>query len=344
MTDDAETVQMTHGSGGRLGRELVESVFGSALANNILNRLDDAACLEVQGRLAFTIDGHVVSPLFFPGGDIGRLSVTGTVNDLAVMGATPLYIALGVVIEEGFPLQTLRLITESMRKAAGEAGVEVVTGDTKVVERGAADGVFITTSGIGLIPEGVSPSGSGARPGDAVVFSGTLGDHGAAILSRRQGLEFDSKLKSDCAPLNSLVREMLAASARVHAMRDPTRGGLAAALNEIAAASEVAIEIEEETLPVKPSVRAACELFGLDPLLLANEGKLVAFIPEEDAGSVLAAMRSHPLGAEAAIIGRVVDPAAGAGLSGPFRVFARTVLGGLRIIRMPAGEQLPRIC
>jgi len=332
-------VLLAHGSGGRLTQELVGQVFGKTLSNPILDLMDDAATLDIDGRLAFTIDSHVVSPIFFPGGDIGRLSLTGTVNDLAMMGATPLYISAGFIIEEGFRVADLEKIAGSVAAAASEAEVQVVAGDTKVVERGAAAGIFIPTCGVGSIPEGVSISGSGARPGDAVIVSGSVGDHGATILSSREGIEFDLPLESDCAPLGGLVRDMLAVSDRIHVLRDPTRGGVAATLNEIAASSNVDIEIEEEVIPCRAEVRAACELLGLDPLVLANEGKLLAFVAEQDAEKVLDAMRSHRHGAAAELVGYV----RAAGGSRP-RVYARTVLGSRRILSMPTGEQLPRIC
>ncbi len=331
-------VLLAHGSGGRLGRELVESVFATAFDNEVLARMEDAALLDVGGRLAMTIDGHVVSPLFFPGGDIGRLAVTGTVNDLAMSGARPLHIAAGFVIEEGLEQEVLSRIAASMREAAAEAGVDIVAGDTKVVERGAADGLFITTCGIGTVSAGVEISAAAARPGDAVLVSGSLGDHGTTILCQREGMSLESDLESDCAPLNGLVEAMLSASGEeIHCLRDPTRGGLAAVLNEIATASGVAIEIKEEHLPIRSQVRAACELLGLDPLVLANEGKLVAFVDAGAANVVLEAMRAHPRGREAAIIGSV------AAAEKP-RVYLRTQLGSRRILVMPAGEQLPRIC
>jgi len=320
-------------------QELVERLFSKTLDNPILSRMDDAASLELEGRIAFTVDSHVVSPIFFPGGDIGRLSMTGTINDLAMIGARPLYISAGFIIEEGFLLSELETIVASMRKAAEEAGVQVVAGDTKVVERGAADGVFITTSGVGSIPDGVRISGSNAKPGDAIIVSGTIGDHGATILSKREGMDFEVELQSDCAPLGRLVEDMLAASDGVHVLRDPTRGGVAATLNEIAISSGVDIEIEEEKIPYRGEVRAACELLGLDPLVLANEGKLVAFVAEEQTGVVLEAMKAHHYGTDAAIIGMVSEVET----SRP-RVYARTLLGSRRILSMPTGEQLPRIC
>ncbi|MHB8793292.1 MAG: hydrogenase expression/formation protein HypE [Thermoleophilia bacterium] len=332
-------ILLAHGSGGRMTQELVRQLFGKTLGNPILDRMDDAASLEIEGRVAFTVDSHVVSPIFFPGGDIGRLSMTGTVNDLAMIGARPLYITAGFIIEEGFLIRDLERIVASMREAADEAGVQVVAGDTKVVERGAADGVFITTSGVGSIPQDVNISGSNARPGDAVIVSGSIGDHGATILSKREGMEFETELKSDCAPLGGLVEDMLAASSGVHVLRDPTRGGLAATLNEIAYSSNIDVEIDESTIPYQGEVRATCELLGLDPLVLANEGKLVAFVANKEAPSVLAAMRANRYAADATIIGQVAVVES----SRP-RVYARTLLGSRRIISMPTGEQLPRIC
>ncbi len=336
---DDERVLLAHGSGGRLTHELIEQLFGRHLGNPILDRMDDAATLEVKGRLAFTVDSHVVSPIFFPGGDIGRLSLTGTVNDLAMMGARPLYISAGFIIEEGFAIADLDTIAASMREAADEAEVQVVAGDTKVVERGSGDGVFITTCGIGSIPPGVEISGANAKPGDSVIVSGSIGDHGAAILSKRQGMDFDVELKSDCAPLGGLVSVMLEATSQIHVLRDPTRGGVAATLNEIGTASNVDIGIDEERIPYRSEVRAACELLGLDPLILANEGKLLAFVAGEDAGRVLEAMHAHPYGIDAAVIGSVKEVEA----TRP-RVYARTLLGSRRILSMPTGEQLPRIC
>lgn len=318
-------------------QELIDSVFAGALSNQILDRMEDAATLDFQGRLACTIDSHVVSPLFFPGGDIGRLSVTGTVNDLAVAGATPLHLTAGFIIEEGFAIDDLKVIVGSMREAAVEGGVDIIAGDTKVVEKGAADGVFITTCGIGIVPDGVRISAAAATPGDTVIVSGTIGDHGIAILGQRQGIEIATGLESDCAPLGSLVGDMLASSKRVRVMRDPTRGGLAATLNEISQASGAAIEVTEGSIPYKTEVRSACELLGLDPLVLANEGKLVAIVAEQDADAVLEAMRANRYGRDAAIIGSVEAA------DSP-RVYARTLLGSRRIISMPTGEQLPRIC
>ena len=328
---------LAHGSGGKLSQQLIESVFAGSLSNSILDRMEDSATLDFQGRLACSIDGHVVSPVFFPGGDIGRLSVTGTVNDLAVSGAVPLYLTAGFIIEEGFALEDLTVIVDSMRAAAEEASVSIIAGDTKVVEKGAADGVFITTCGIGLVPDGIDISVAHAAPGDVVIVSGTIGDHGIAILGKREGIEIATSLASDCAPLGSLVSDMLAASSRIRVMRDPTRGGLAATLNEIARASGVTIEVEEESIPYRTEVRSACELLGLDPLVLANEGKLVALVAEEQADAVLEAMRANVYGAGAVTIGRVYA-------ADKPRVHARTILGSRRVISMPTGEQLPRIC
>lgn len=332
-----DQVLLAHGSGGRMTQELIASVFSDAFTNPILDRMEDSAVIDVDGRLAFTVDSHVVSPLFFPGGDIGRLALTGTVNDLAMSGAVPRYISAGFIIEEGLLLSDLKRSVHSMSEAAREAGVAVVAGDTKVVEKGAADGLFITTSGIGVIPAGVDLSASGARSGDTVIVSGNIGDHGVTILSCREGISFESGLTSDCAPLGDLTAAMLSTSGKIHALRDPTRGGLAATLNEIAAASGVVISVDEALIPYRSQVRAACELLGLDPLALANEGKLVALVAPEDADAVLEAMRGHPLGAEAAVIGSVLS-------SGKPRVQVRTQLGSNRVLLMPSGEQLPRIC
>ncbi|MBN1440673.1 MAG: hydrogenase expression/formation protein HypE [Anaerolineales bacterium] len=332
-----ERVILGHGSGGRLSRDLLERVILPALGDCAPRSLDDSAILDGgAGNLAFTTDGHVVQPLEFPGGDIGRLAVCGAVNDLAMVGAEPVALSLGCILEEGFPLETLSRILVSAREAAREAGVYLAAGDTKVVERGKADGLFLTTSGIGRLPPGRKISGAGAKPGDIVILSGTIGDHGIAVLSAREGLGFETDLKSDVAPLNGLVAAMLAAG-EVHALRDPTRGGLATALAEIAAQSGAGIELHETAIPVHGPVRAACEMLGFDPLYVANEGKLVACAAERDAREILAAMRAHPYGAEAAVIGRVrEDP--------HHRVHLRTAIGGTRIVDMLPGEMLPRIC
>ncbi|MEW6034118.1 MAG: hydrogenase expression/formation protein HypE [Chloroflexota bacterium] len=333
-----DKVLLGHGSGGRLSHELVRKVFVPSLNNPLLSKLDDSAVFEIGGRIAFTTDSYVVSPIFFPGGDIGKLSVCGTVNDLAMCGATPLYLSLSLILEEGFPLEHLRRIVASVKQAAEEAEVQIVTGDTKVVDRGSADGIFITTSGVGAIPQGIDISGSNARPGDRVILSGPIGDHGVAVLSRQEGLEFSVPVESDCAPMNRLVAGMLRASPAIHALRDPTRGGLATTLNEIAAQSGVSIGIEEKRIPIHDGVRAACELLGLDPLYVANEGKLVAMVSPEAAEAVLAAMRRNCYGAEAAIIGEVGAPPSRG------RVVMRTALGTSRIVDMLSGELLPRIC
>ncbi|MFA6001171.1 MAG: hydrogenase expression/formation protein HypE [Thermoleophilia bacterium] len=338
-TLDNNRIQLGHGSGGKLTQELIESVFASRLNNPILARMDDAAIVELQGRLAITVDCHVVSPLFFPGGDIGRLSVTGTVNDLAMVGATALYLTAGFIIEEGFSFADLERIIDSMSETAREAGIQIVAGDTKVVEKGAADGIFITTSGVGLIPAGIHISGSGARPGDAVIVSGSIGDHGVAILCQREGMNFETSLRSDCAPLGKLVRAMVDASPRIRSLRDPTRGGLATTLNEIASASGVTIEIDEEKIPMRAEVRAACELTGLDPLMMANEGKLLAIVAAQDAERLVDTMRQNIHGKDAAIVGSV-----GHAEDGKTRVYTRTLLGSRRVLSMATGEQLPRIC
>jgi len=336
-----DKILLAHGSGGQTGHRLVSDLFVRYFANEWLAKLDDSAVLSLPGgdgeRLAFTTDSYVVQPLFFPGGDIGKLAVCGTVNDLAVMGACPLYLSAGFIIEEGFPLSDLERIVRSMAETARDAGVHIVTGDTKVVERGSADGVFINTAGVGAVPQGLHLSGASVRPGDAILLSGSIGDHGMAIMSQREGLRFSSPLESDCAPLNGLVAAMLEASPPIHCLRDPTRGGLATTLNEIAASSDVGIEIVEDDLPVKREVQGVCEMLGLDPLYVANEGKLVAAVPEPDAETVLAAMREHLYGREARIIGRATDEHAG-------RVALRTVLGTRRVMNMLTGEQLPRIC
>ena len=329
---------MSHGSGGKAMAQLVDEVFVKAFANPLLEQRNDQAMFEVAaGRMVVTTDSYVVSPLFFPGGDIGSLAVHGTVNDIAMAGAKPLYLTAGFIIEEGFALKDLDRIVTSMAEAARAAGVAIVTGDTKVVERGKGDGVFINTTGIGVVPPGVSPSGDRARPGDAVLVSGTVGDHGVAIMSTREGLSFETSILSDSAALHGLVAAMVAAVPGIHVMRDPTRGGLATTLNEIAHQSGVGMVLEEASIPVREEVAAACELLGLDPLYVANEGKLVAICAPEDAETLLNVMKSHPLGADAAIIGTVRED------SHRF-VQLETTFGGKRIVDWLAGEQLPRIC
>jgi len=332
-----DKISLDHGSGGKLSHELVEKNFVPLFKNPLLDKLDDAAVFKLSGQLAFTTDSYVVSPIFFPGGDIGKLAVCGTVNDLAMSGATPLYLSISLVIEEGFLLTDLQRVMASAKRAAEEAEVKIVTGDTKVVNRGSADKLFINTAGIGLVPQGVDISGSKASPGDKVILSGTIGDHGIAVMSQREGLQFSVPIESDCAPLHKLVAEMLGTSNCIHCLRDPTRGGLASTLNELAKQSEVGIRIEEERIPVREAVRAACELLGFDPLYVANEGKLVVVVPEADAEKVLGKMHQNQYGTRSAIIGEVVA-------EHPGRVVMTTRLGASRIIDMLVGELLPRIC
>jgi hydrogenase expression/formation protein HypE len=332
-----DKILLAHGSGGKLAHDLVEKSFVKALANPLLDKLDDSAVFDISGRLAFTTDSYVVSPIFFPGGDIGKLAVCGTVNDLATSGAKPLYLSLSFIIEEGLLVSELEQVVASVQKAVTEAGVRIVTGDTKVVTRGSADKLFINTAGVGLIPEGVNVSGSNAEPGDKVLLNGAIGDHGIAVVSQREGLSFATKLKSDCAPLGDLVADMLKASPNIHALRDPTRGGLATSLNELAKQSQVSIRIEEAKIPVREEVLAACEMLGFDPLYVANEGKMIAIVPPGDADKVLAAMRKNKYGRDAAIIGEVT-------VENPGRVTMKTVLGSSRIVDMLTGDLLPRIC
>jgi hydrogenase expression/formation protein HypE len=331
-----EKILLAHGSGGKLMHDLIES-FIPELANPILEKMDDSAVFDLSGRLAFTTDSYTVNPIFFPGGDIGRLAVCGTVNDLAMSGARPLYLSLALIIEEGLPVEDLKKIVRSIAQAAREAGVKIVTGDTKVVNRGSADKLFINTAGVGIVPEGIDISASNAMPGDIVIISGNIGDHGIAVLSQREGLKFHTPVPSDCAPLNGLVAEMLAVSKDIHSLRDPTRGGLAVTLNDFARQSKVGIRVEEEKIPVDKAVMAACELLGLDPLHIANEGKLVAVVAPEDAEKILATMKRNKYGRDAAIIGEVVK-------EHPGQVVMKTSLGASRIIDMPVGELLPRIC
>jgi hydrogenase expression/formation protein HypE len=333
------TIVMGHGGGGKLGNELVEHLFLPAFRNAALENLGDAAVLNLAtGKLAMSTDSFVVQPLFFPGGSIGELAVNGTVNDLAVSGADPKYLSASFILEEGFPLAQLAAIVESMAQAAATAGVQIVTGDTKVVERGHGDGCYINTAGIGVLREGIQVGPHRAQPGDAILVSGTIGDHGMAVMSVREGLEFESQIVSDCAAMNGIIAEVLnAAGADVHAMRDPTRGGLASTLNEIAQASGVGVLIDEANLPVRPQVQSACELLGLDPVYVANEGKAVFFVAPEAAEEVLAVLRAHPLGREAARIGRVTA-------EHPRLLVARTAMGANRVIAQQIGEQLPRIC
>ena len=339
-----DRIVLGHGGGGLLTADLIHRVFLPAFSNEVLSALEDQATVRLGGdngvkapRLAFTTDAFVVRPLFFPGGDIGKLAVHGTVNDLAVGGALPLYLSAAFILEEGLPLVDLERIVASMRSACDEAGVSLVTGDTKVVDRGKGDQVFITTSGIGLVPEGRALSIRSARPGDRIIVSGTIGDHGIAIMSVREGISFETVLESDTAPLTALVRLMLDACPEIRAMRDPTRGGVSSALNELADASDVGVKLDESSIPVRPEVRGACEMLGLDPLYVANEGKLIAVVPDEDAERLFAVMRTHPLGRNAAVIGRVVAEHRG-------MVTLRSLVGGERVVTLLSGEQLPRIC
>jgi hydrogenase expression/formation protein HypE len=333
-----EKILLAHGSGGRLSHRLVQDIFLPVFDSAELNRLDDRAEIEAGGvKLAFTTDSFVVSPQFFPGGDIGKLAVCGTVNDLAMGGAQPLALSAGFIIEEGFPVESLKLIVESMKKAADEAGVKIVCGDTKVVENGSADGIFINTSGIGIVPKGISVSGAFAKPGDKVIINGFMGDHGMAVMAERQGLSFSSGIESDCAPLNGLVEAMLQVSPDIHVLRDPTRGGVATTLNEIASQSSVGIVLQEAVIPVREAVQAACEILGFDPLYVANEGKLLAIVPADKAEKMVTAMKKHRYGVDSVIIGEIVA-------DHPGKVVLTTGIGGSRIVDMLVGEQLPRIC
>jgi hydrogenase expression/formation protein HypE len=333
-----DRIVLAHGGGGSLTRELIEGMFAPRFDNPALRTLDDSAVLDLNGHgYAFTTDSYVVKPYMFPGGDIGRLAVCGTINDLAVQGAQPQWLSLGFILEEGLPIADLEKVVESIRKTAAEAGVQVATGDTKVVERGRCEGLYINTAGIGRIVARNWLGGANARPGDVVIVNGSLGEHGVAVMSCREGIEFQTSVVSDCAPLWPLAKEILATGIEVHAMRDPTRGGLAAAVCEIAQASCVGIRLNESAIPIHPAVRGACDLLGLDPLTIANEGKLILFCRALDADRVLAAMKRHPLGKNACVIGDVQEKPKGMAL-------LRTSIGGERIIDMPTGEDLPRIC
>lgn len=331
-------VDLTHGGGGRAMAQLVDELFVAAFDNEVLSQGNDQGAFDVTaGRMVMSTDGYVISPLFFPGGDIGSLAVHGTINDVAMAGARPLGLSAGFIIEEGFALADLARIVTSMAAASKAAGVPVMTGDTKVVEKGKGDGIFITTAGIGMVPPGIHISGDLARPGDVILVSGSMGDHGVAVMSQRESLGFDTEILSDSAALHTLVAAMIAAAPGIRVLRDPTRGGLAATLNEIAAQSAVGMEIGETAIPIKPQVLGACELLGLDPLYVANEGKLICICDARDADAVLAAMRAHPLGVDAAIIGRCdADP--------HHFVRMKTAMGGTRVVDWLAGEQLPRIC
>jgi len=340
-------IRLAHGAGGRMMADLIRDVFTPPLDNPYLRQLADSTVLQPEiwnlkpgtsnPRLAISTDSFTVHPLFFPGGDIGSLAVHGTVNDVAMSGAHPLWLTAAFILEEGLEMDVLERVVRSMAEATRVAGVQVVAGDTKVVERGHGDGIYINTTGVGVVPEGVEIGPDRARPGDVILLSGTVGDHGIAVLSQREGLEFETDLLSDSAPLNGLVETLLAVAPHTHCLRDPTRGGLAAALNELSIASEVGIEIEEARVPVRPAVAAACGMLGFDPLTVANEGKLVAIVPPGEAETALEALRAHPLGREAARIGIVTDES-------PGMVLARTGIGGRRVVDMPLGELLPRIC
>jgi len=333
-----DRILLSHGSGGKLSFNLIKKLFLPNFNNPYLKRLDDGAVLDIEGlKLAYTTDSYTVDPLFFKGGNIGELAVYGTVNDLAMCGATPLYLSCSFIIEEGFSLSLLEKIVLSMRAASAIAKVDIVTGDTKVVNKGAADKIFINTSGVGMVKKGVNISGSNAKVGDVVMINGPIGSHGIAVLSEREGLKFETEIKSDTAPLSSLVADMLKVSKDIHVLRDPTRGGLSTTLNEIALSSKVDIEINESDIPIQEEVRAACEILGYDPLYLANEGKLVVFLPSEIAPDILKKMRKNKYGKESKIIGKVVKKSEG-------KVYLNTNIGGTRIVDMLTGEQLPRIC
>ncbi|OGU60744.1 MAG: hydrogenase expression/formation protein HypE [Ignavibacteria bacterium RBG_13_36_8] len=335
---DYDKIMLGHGSGGKLSADLIEKIFLPAFKNKFLDQLGDQAVVEINGtKIAFTTDSYVVDPIFFPGGNIGELAVNGTVNDLAVGGATPLFISAGLIIEEGFPLKELCLIVESMKEAAEKAGVVIVTGDTKVVEKGKGDKIFINTSGIGIVEKEIEISPKKVKAGDKIILSGPIGLHGIAILSKREGLEFEVELESDTRPLNHLVQDMLNASKNIKWMRDPTRGGLSSTLNELAKSTKLGIEIDEPKIPIPESVKAACEMLGLDPLYVANEGNLVAVVSSNEAEKILTAMKNNSAGRNSTIIGEVVTDHNGI-------VLMKTVIGGKRVVDMLAGEQLPRIC
>lgn len=333
-------IRMAHGAGGKMMNDLIREVFATPLDNAYLRQMADSAVVpagERNPRFAMSTDSFTVRPLIFPGGDIGSLAIHGTVNDVAMSGARPLWLTAGFILEEGLPMDTLEQVVRSMARAAEEAGVQVVAGDTKVVERGHGDGIYINTAGVGAVPEGRNIGPDQARPGDVVLISGTLGDHGIAVLSKREGLTFETDLVSDSAALNGLIEALLTAAPNVHCLRDPTRGGLAAALNELAGSSSIGIEIEESAVPIRAPVAAACEMMGFDPFTVANEGKVVVFVPGEEAEAALEALRTHPLGVDAARIGLVTA-------DHPGMVLARTGIGGRRVLDMPLGELLPRIC
>jgi hydrogenase expression/formation protein HypE len=335
----SEQIVMGHGAGGRMSHQLIQKAFVSAFQNPALQAGDDAAMLQVPAgmQLSISTDAHVVSPLFFPGGDIGKLAICGTVNDVAMLGAKPLYLTAGFILEEGLPISTLQQVIASMQSAAQEAGVQIVAGDTKVVQKGKADGLYITTAGVGIMPIGTNISGRLAQPGDVIILSGSIGDHGIAVLCARGELGFESTIQSDVAPLNHLIEAMMNASKNIHVLRDPTRGGLTTTLNEIATQSNMGISLDEKSIPVHPEVASACEMLGFDPLYSANEGKLVAFVEKEDVDTVLNAMKSTRYGEDAVIIGQVTVEPKG-------RVLLKTAIGSTRVVDMLAGEMLPRIC
>ena len=333
-----EKVVMAHGGGGNLSHQLIQKMFIPQFNNSFLGAEHDGAVIPIkEGRIAFSTDSYVVNPIFFPESNIGELAINGTINDLSMCGAKPLFISVGLIIEEGLPMEELWQIIISMQNAAKTAGVQIVTGDTKVVDKGKGDKIFINTSGIGFIMPGVDIAPGNCSQGDVIILNGRIGEHGIAIMSAREGLSFESQIKSDTAPLNSLVELMLKASRNIHVLRDPTRGGLSSALNEIAMVSGQSIIIEENSIPVSEEVKGACEILGFDPLYIANEGKLIAFVPVADASNVLSAMRSHPLGKESVIIGKVTA-------GSPGTVIMKTSIGSTRIVDMLSGEQLPRIC
>jgi hydrogenase expression/formation protein HypE len=335
---DYKNVLLAHGGGGKLSHQMIQKIFVSQFKNDLLDQLHDGAMFTLDGtRCAFSTDSYVINPIFFPGGDIGNLAVNGTVNDLAMCGARPLYLSSAFIIEEGLPMEDLWRVVLSMKQAAEAAGIQLVTGDTKVVDHGKGDKLFINTSGIGIIPDGVQINPKQAKPGDKIILSGSIAEHGIAIMSVREGLEFETQIESDCTSLNGLVEVMLAASKNIHVLRDPTRGGVASALNEIAESAQVGISIREEQIPVSEQVRGACEILGFDPLYVANEGKLIAFVSAEAADNVLKAMRAHPLGKNATLIGEVIT-------NHPSTVIMKTRIGGSRVVDMLSGEQLPRIC
>lgn len=334
----SDKILLSHGSGGKQTNSLINDLFFKYFNNSVLNEMNDAAQLTLEGnRIAFTTDSFVVNPIFFNGGNIGKLAVCGTVNDIAVSGAKPLFLTSAFIIEEGFEINKLEEIVKSMAEEAEKAEVKIVAGDTKVVEKGSADGIFINTTGIGIIRDDVNIKASNAKPGDMVIVNGTLGDHGMTIMCERNGLGFEGDIKSDCASLNGLIDSMLQVCTDIHVLRDATRGGVAAVLNEIAQASKVSIKLSEKSIPVSEEISGVCELLGLEPLYIANEGKLCAFVPEEYAEEVLESMKNHPLGINSAIIGKVVEDSNS-------KVYIDTIVGGQRIVDMPSGQQLPRIC